>query len=356
MQHATPPEKPEALQGKALLEVRNLRVWFPIRTGFFSSLFGRKRGYINAVDGVSFNVKAGEIFCLAGESGSGKTTLGKSLLRLVGVTSGNICYDTIDILSLERQELRSIRKNIQMIYQDPYEALPPHMNVFDIIAEPLEVNRLASSFEEKEAKVTKALEAVGLTPYEVFLDKYPHQLSGGQRQRVAIASVLVLRPRLVVADEPVSMLDVSIRTEVVKLMLDLKNRFGLTYLLITHDLALASYIADRIAIMYLGKIVELSDTKELVENPVHPYTQALLSVVPVADPTLSRKRIILRGEIPSPSNIPLGCRFHPRCPIAEEICKQKPVELLELKPGHYVACHLVEKSEAVYRASFAKGA
>jgi len=322
-----------------LLQVKDLKVYFSVETGFFAKLFSKASTYVRAVDNVSFGVDKGEIFSLAGESGCGKTTLGMSIMRLVEVTSGKIYFNGTDVLSLNRKNLKKFRRDAQMIFQDPYEALPPHLTVFDIIGESIDVHKLASTYDEKMDLVYKVLEDVRLIPAERFIDAYSHQLSGGQRQRVAIASALVLKPKLIVADEPVSMLDVSVRSEILNLMLELREQFKLTYLFITHDLAVARYLSDRIAIMYLGKIVEMGRTKGIIETPLHPYTKALMSVVPVPDPFIDReKRIILSGEVPSATNIPSGCRFHTRCPLAKENCRKMEPEMVEAEPGHYVAC------------------
>jgi len=321
-------------QAQPLLDVHDLKVWFPVR----KSLLSKTRAYIRAVDGVSFDVKYREIFCLVGESGCGKTTVANTLLGLVKATSGYAVLNDMDLLKLTKEQRRQFRRIAQMVFQDPYESLNPHMTVFEIIAEPLEVNRLAANQNEIESRVTESLEAVGLTPPQVFLDHYPHQLSGGQRQRVAIAAALVMRPALIVADEPVSMLDISIRAGILKLMLDLRNEFNLTYLFITHDLATARNFVDRVAVMYLGRIVEVGDTKSVIETPFHPYTKALISVVPVPDPKTKRQKTLLAGEIPSPVEIPSGCRFHTRCPVVRETCSKQEPEFQELGPGHYVAC------------------
>jgi len=321
-------------QAQPLLDVHDLKVWFPVR----KSLLSKTRAYIRAVDGVSFDVKYREIFCLVGESGCGKTTVANTLLGLVKATSGYAVLNDMDLLKLTKEQRRQFRRIAQMVFQDPYESLNPHMTVFEIIAEPLEVNRLAANQNEIESRVTESLEAVGLTPPQVFLDHYPHQLSGGQRQRVAIAAALVMRPALIVADEPVSMLDISIRAGILKLMLDLRNEFNLTYLFITHDLATARNFVDRVAVMYLGRIVEVGDTKSVIETPFHPYTKALISVVPVPDPKTKRQKTLLAGEIPSPVEIPSGCRFHTRCPVVRETCSKQEPEFQELGAGHYVAC------------------
>ena len=321
-----------------LLDVQDLKVWFPAR----KSLLSKAKSYVRAVDGVSFEIRRGEIFCLVGESGCGKTTVANTLLGLVKATSGSAILNDMDLINLPKEERRDFRRNTQMIFQDPYESLNPHMTIFDIVAEPLEVNHLADNPDEKESRVTESLTAVGLNPPQPFLDRYPHQLSGGQRQRVAIAAALVLKPALIVADEPVSMLDISVRAGILKLMLDLRNEFHLTYLFITHDLATARNFVDRVAVMYLGRIVEMGETKSVIDTPLHPYTKALISVVPVPDPKARRQKTLLAGEIPSPIEIPLGCRFHTRCPIARESCSKQEPELKEVRPGHWVACPFVD--------------
>jgi oligopeptide/dipeptide ABC transporter ATP-binding protein len=309
------------------------------------SILSKAKTYVRAVDGVSFDIKYREIFCLVGESGCGKTTIANTLLGLVKATSGSIILNGMNLLKLTKQERTQFRRNTQMVFQDPYESLNPHMTVFETVAEPLEVNHLATNPDEKESRVTESLEAVGLRPPQSFLDHYPHQLSGGQRQRVAIAAALVLKPTLMVADEPVSMLDVSVRAGILRLMLDLRNEFNLTYLFITHDLATARNFVDRIAVMYLGRIVEMGETRSVIENPLHPYTKALISVVPVPDPKTKKQKTLLAGEIPSPVEIPSGCRFHTRCPIARGSCSKEEPELQELEPAHYVACPFASSSQ-----------
>jgi oligopeptide/dipeptide ABC transporter ATP-binding protein len=326
------------IQDQKLLDVHDLKVWFPAKKSFLS----KTNTYVRAVDGVTFDIRRGEIFCLVGESGCGKTTVANTLLGLVKGTSGSATLNDMNLLNLAKEQRTEFRRNTQMIFQDPYESLNPHMTIFDIVAEPLDVNHLATDPDDRESRVKESLKAVGLNPPEAYLDHYPHQLSGGQRQRVAIASALVLRPSLIVADEPVSMLDISVRAGILKLMLDLRNQFNLTYLFITHDLATARNFVDRIAVMYLGRIIEMGDTKSVVESPLHPYTNALISVVPVPDPKARKQKILLTGEIPSPVEIPTGCRFHTRCPIARESCSTQEPELQELRPGHYAACPFVD--------------
>lgn len=327
-------------ENKALLRVRNLQKWFLARAGLFSSLFGEKQ-WVRAVDDVSFNIKRGEVLCLAGESGCGKTTTLRLILRLIDPTGGKVYFKDEDVFSLGKGELKKLRTKMQVIFQDPYESLNPRAPVFDIVAEPLRVNDLATG-EEIEDKVIGALESVGLRPPDAFLDRYPHELSGGQRQRVGIARALVLEPEFIAADEPVSMIDVSLRADILNLMLDLKERYGLTYLFITHDLAQARYVGDRIAIMYLGNIVELGPIEKTLREPLHPYTKVLVSNVPVPDPEAVHKRIRIKGEVPTPINPPSGCRFHPRCPFATEICSRKEPNLVEVERNHSVACHFVD--------------
>ncbi len=324
-----------------LLEVRDLRVWFPARTGLLAALRGVKR-WVKAVDGVSFDVKRGEVVCLVGESGSGKTTTARAVLRLIEPTGGEVLFDGVDVLSLPKAELKRWRTEAQLIFQDPYESIDPRMVVYDVVAEPLRVNRLAEGADDEYDRVARALEDVRLVPPEDFMSRFPHELSGGQRQRVAIARALILRPRFLVADEPVSMLDASIRTQILTLMEDLRREYGLTYLYITHDLAQARYTGDRIVVMYLGRIMEVGPTEEVIRDPLHPYTKVLLSHVPVPDPREARRRekIEIPGETPNPIDLPPGCRFWPRCPFAREECREREPELVEVSPGRFVACHL----------------
>lgn len=326
---------------EVVVRVENLKKWFPLRRGLSDILFRRPRRYVKAVDGVSFEIKKGEIFALAGESGCGKTTTGRTILRLVEPTGGRVEFLGRDVTKLDKKEMKEfLRRKAQIIFQDPYESLNPRKTVEDIVGEPLEVHGLVDTKAEKREIVSKYLEEVGLTPPEDFIFRFPHELSGGQRQRVAIARALVVEPEFIVADEPVSMLDMSIRASILNLMLDLRDKRGLSYLFITHDLATAKYVADRLAIMYLGKIVEIGSAVEVIDNPLHPYTQALISAVPVPDPRHKIGDIPIKGEVPSPIDIPLGCRFHPRCVKAFEPCNKEIPELKEIEPDHFVACHL----------------
>ena len=322
-----------------LLEVENLRKYFPVAKSFIERLLTKEKKFVKAVDGVSFSIREGEVFSLVGESGSGKTTTGKLVLRLIDPTDGKIMFMGTDITRMSQRELRSLRRHMQIIYQDPYASLNPRMRVGEAIMDPLLIHGIADGGEAREM-VLEMLKRVGLTPPEAFFDAYPAQLSGGQRQRVAIARAMITKPKLVVADEPVSMIDVSLRASILDLMMDLRREFGVAYLFITHDLAVAKYISDRIAIMYLGKIVEVGATKDLFREPFHPYTRALLSAIPVPTPSRKRERIRLKGEIPSPIDLPSGCRFHPRCPEAFDRCPKEEPELREVRPGHLVACHL----------------
>jgi oligopeptide/dipeptide ABC transporter ATP-binding protein len=325
---------------RPLLEVKRLRMHFPITEGV---LIGRKVGEIKAVDGIDFAIRQGETMGLVGESGCGKTTTGRCILRLERPTGGQILYDGVDIAKLDRQDLRVLRRRIQVIFQDPYSSLNPRMKVGAILDEPMRVHGIGGGAGSRAARVDELLSVCGLNP--AFADRYPHEMSGGQRQRVGIARALALEPEFVVCDEAVSALDVSIQAQVVNLLEDLRARFGLTYLFIAHDLSVVRHICQRVAVMYLGRIVELAECDELFDQPLHPYTQALLSAVPVPDPAVEATRAFqpITGEVPSPINPPTGCVFHPRCPIAVAECKRTRPELRELRPGHWVACSQVAR-------------
>lgn len=329
------------------LEIRDLVKYFPIKLGFFKTLTARENPYVHAVDGVSFEIKKEEIFGLVGESGCGKTTTGRCLLRLVEPTSGQVIFNGADILSLSLEdEMRRLRRKMQIIFQDPYESLNPRMSIFDIIAEPLRIQKVTKTEDEVRERVTEQLDTLDMTPPEEFLYRFPHELSGGQRQRIAIARAYVLRPELLVADEPVSMLDASIRSEVLKLMLSLQKKFHTSVLYITHDIALARHLCDRMAVMYLGKIVEMGSTSDVVHKPLHPYTEALIAAVPIPDPTARRIEVVIKGEVPSAINPPKGCRFNTRCSHATEICRKKEPPLVMIDEKRRVACHLHGGPEA----------
>ncbi len=327
-----------------LMKVENLKKYFPVSLGFFRSLASKKEVNVKAVDDISFDIRRKEIFGLAGESGSGKTTTGRLILRLIQSTGGKVYFEGKNIFETEQRDSKALRRRMQMIFQDPYESLNPRFTVYDIISEPLKIHKVLNDEKEIEERVLERLEEVKITPPEQFLFRYPHELSGGQRQRVAVARSLILDPDFIVADEPVSMLDVSIRAEVLNLMFDLIQKHNVSFLYITHDLALARHICDRIGIMYLGKIMEMSDAEKIVYEPLHPYTRALITAVPVPDPAAKRSEAVIKGEIPSPINPPSGCRFHTRCPsYIGDICRTKEPELLDVGGEHNVACHLYNK-------------
>jgi len=316
-----------------LLEVKNLKKYFPIKKGIFS----RTVGYVKAVDGVDITIREGETMGLVGESGCGKSTTGRTILRLIEPTDGEVIFKGKNVFKLNKNQMRQLRKEMQIIFQDPYASLNPRMTVGDIIGEPLEIHRLAFG-KEREERVLELLDVVGLRPQHIR--RYPHEFSGGQRQRIGIARALAVNPKLIICDEPVSALDVSIQAQVINLMEELQEKFGLTYLFIAHDLSVVKHISDRVAVMYLGKVVELADKKELYDSPQHPYTQALLSAIPIPDPELKREKILLKGDVPSPVNPPRGCRFHTRCREYKDICKEEVPKLKDIGNGHFVACHM----------------
>ena len=342
---AEPTAKPaEAETGAQLLEVEGLVTRYPVPRGLLGTIRRREQLYVHAVEGVNFSVGPGEMLALVGESGCGKTTTAQTVMRMVDADDGRISFRGQDISGLSHKQLRPLRREMQIIYQDPYESLDPRYTVRDTVAEPLLIHGIGGSATERDALVVQALVQAGLQPPELYLDRFPHELSGGQRQRVAIAAAMVLKPKLLLADEPVSMLDVSVRAGILRLLDDLR-REGLAIVMITHDLSTAAHFADRIAVMYLGRIVEEGPAKEVVRNPLHPYTKALISVVPKRDPRDSTEPQILKGETPNPVHIPSGCRFHPRCPIAEERCKTVDPELRNpaaaASPEHRAACILI---------------
>lgn len=335
---------------QTVLEVRDLVKFFPVRKTFVETLRGGEDQVVHAIDGVSFDVAKGEIFGLAGESGSGKTTVLRSVLMLIPPTSGSIMYQGTDLAKLSRNEMKKYRTKIQVVFQDPYESVNPRMTVFDIVAEGLFINKLVTSTDEAITRVTQALKDVQMIPPEQYMFRYPHELSGGQRQRVAIARALVLNPDLILADEPVSMLDVSIRAEVLNVLLSVKQKRGISIIFVTHDLALSKDVCDHLAIMYLGIIVEMGKPEELVSRPYHPYTQALIAAVPIPDPAAAKVKVLAKGEIPTNVSPPSGCRYHTRCPIAKQICKENVPPLEQVSPGHWAACHFWSEAYGMYKS------
>ena len=333
-----------AVSSKTLVDVRDLKMYFPLTQGI---ILQRVVGYVRAVDGVSFSIERGQTLGLVGESGSGKTTIGRTIVRLYKPTAGQIMFGEKDLATMGGEELRQARQRVQMIFQDPFASLNPRYTIGSLIAEPMHIYKVASSTEIRE-RTAELLRVVG--PRPEYIDRYPHEFSGGQRQRIAVARALSINPEFIIADEPVSALDVSIRAQVLNLLQQLQQQFNLTYLFVSHDLSVVRHVADRIAVMYLGKIVELSDRDELYAAPKHPYTQALLSAIPIPDPKIEkrRQRIILSGDLPSPINIPTGCRFHTRCPMAQQICREVEPPF-EAKEGHehYAACHFSESVSPV---------
>lgn len=319
-----------------LLEVQNLKVHFPVKHGVFS----RVNAWVKAVDDVSLTVAPGETVGLVGESGCGKTTLGRAIIRLLEPTGGSVTFEGEDITTLEGAALRERRRRFQMIFQDPVGSLNPRMTVGQIIGEALDIHHLAADEQAREARIGQLLKDVGLNPQHA--QRYPHEFSGGQRQRIGIARALAVEPKLIVCDEPVSALDVSVQAQIINLLQDLQREHGLAYLFIAHDLAVVEHISHRVVVMYLGKVVETAASKAVVTQPKHPYTQALLSAVPVVDPDSKRQRIVLPGDVPSPINPPSGCPFHPRCPVAEARCKTEVPALREVSAGHFAACHLAK--------------
>ncbi len=335
---STPGGFAKVEKGETLIEVKNLKMYFPVVEGI---LFQRPVAYVKAVDDVSFEINKGETLGLVGESGCGKTTTGRCILQLERPTAGDIVFEGVNLNGLDAKAMSPVRQKIQVIFQDPYSSLNPRMKIGDIIGEPMKVHGIQPDAGERRKRVVELLSICGLNP--AFADRYPHEMSGGQRQRVGIARALALNPEFIICDEAVSALDVSIQAQVINLLEDLREEFGLTYLFIAHDLSVVHHLCNRVAVMYLGKMMELADSDELFDNPIHPYTQALLSAVPVPDPTTEQQREhqVLQGEVPSPMNPPSGCVFHPRCPLAVDICRREIPPLQEKRPGHWVACSQV---------------
>jgi len=322
-----------------VISVQNLKKYFEVRAGLMKSLVSKEVQYVHAVDDVSFEIHKGETLGLVGESGCGKSTTGRLLTRLEDPTDGHMYFRGEDIAGLHGKELKEFRRNVQMIFQDPYESLNPRFTVYNAISEPLVVHGIGDTYEEREDLVVRALEKAEMKPAEKYLKRFPHELSGGQRQRIAIARALVINPEFVVADEPVSMLDVSIRAGIMNLLLKMKKESGIPFVFVTHDVSVSRYMSDRIAVMYLGSIVEIGPAEEVIHHPKHPYTKALISAVPVPDPHYKRGRTEIIGDLPSPINLPKGCKFHPRCIYAQPKCREETPPWTEVKPGHFVLCH-----------------
>jgi oligopeptide/dipeptide ABC transporter ATP-binding protein len=321
--------------GQELVVVKNLKKYFPVRSGVLQ----RVTDWVQAVDDVSFSISPGKTLGMVGESGCGKTTIGRLILRLLEATSGSVSFEGIDVFQLSPAELKTMRRNMQLIFQDPYASLDPRRTVGESILSGLEIHKTGSHSERQDVMLS-TLKKVGIEEYHAH--RYPHEFSGGQRQRIGIARALALQPKFIVCDEPVSALDVSIQSQVLNILKDLQQEFGLTYLFIAHNMSVVEHISDQIAVMYLGKLVEWTDREALFREPLHPYTKALISAIPIPDPTVQRARVILKGDVPSPLHPPAGCRFHPRCPVAKEICAQSEPEFKTAKPGHFVACWLQE--------------
>lgn len=326
-----------------LLRVHHLKVNYPIKDSFFNLMTGKNNKYVHAVNDISFNMKKGEIISLVGESGSGKTTTGKAILRLIEkeLIYGEILFSHKNVLKMNKKEIKEYRQKAQMIIQDPYQSLNPKNTIYDIVSEPLKVNNMVKESKEMNERVKVALEQSGLPPTDYFLERFPHELSGGQRQRVAIAGTIILKPSFIIADEPVSMLDVSIRADILKLMMELRDKNSVSYIFITHDLSLAWVLSDRIAIMYLGKILEIGSGDEIIRNPANPYSKALIDIMPKMGIKKKQRKLLIKGEIPSPIDLPSGCVFHMRCPFAKDICRKEEPALQEVSPGHFAACHLL---------------
>jgi oligopeptide/dipeptide ABC transporter ATP-binding protein len=327
------------MSSEAIIQTENVKKWFEVRGSFLGTLLrSQAKEYIKAVDGISIDVQKGEVFAIVGESGCGKTTLARLILQLEKISAGKVFFNNEDITSLSPADASALKTKIQLIFQDPYGSLNPSMRIGEIIAEPLKIHNVYNTIKEEDNKVKQAMEEVGLTPVEDFIKRFPHELSGGQRQRTAVAAALVLDPELLIADEPVSMLDVSMRGQILKLLLEIRERKKISIIIITHNLAVARQISDRIAVTYLGRVVETGNTQKILRNPKHPYTKALVSVVPVPDPTLKREKLVLTGEIPSPINLPIGCRFNPRCPFVIDACLREDPQLTPISELQNVAC------------------